>query len=144
MTGGIKSTLTDRPARLHRPAGRCENPMPESTISPQSGTMNLATGCGPRLVTPRNIQPAFLRRKHAEEKEEYFFYPKPQLKKNSLLCKIFIINRKRISWSRPPFLRTADWRISGWSAFHVSWRPNPLIITSLPCKVTNYIFVIHI
>jgi hypothetical protein len=31
------------PARLHRLAGRYDNPMQKSTISPQSGTMNLAT-----------------------------------------------------------------------------------------------------
>ncbi len=34
--------LSYRPARLHRLAGRYDNPMPESTISPQSGTKNLA------------------------------------------------------------------------------------------------------
>jgi hypothetical protein len=34
-----------RPARLHRLAGRYDNPMPESTISPsQPWTKNLATG----------------------------------------------------------------------------------------------------
>ncbi len=34
--------LSYLPARLHRLAGRYENPMPESTITPYSGTMNLA------------------------------------------------------------------------------------------------------
>jgi hypothetical protein len=33
-----------RPARLHRLAGRYDHPKPESTISPQSGTKNLASG----------------------------------------------------------------------------------------------------
>ncbi len=31
-----------RHARLHRQAGRNDNPMPDSTLSPHSGTMNLA------------------------------------------------------------------------------------------------------
>ncbi len=31
------------PARLDRLAGRYDKPMPESALSPQSGTMNLAT-----------------------------------------------------------------------------------------------------
>ncbi len=35
--------LSYRPARLHRLSGGYDNPMPESDISPQSGTMNLAT-----------------------------------------------------------------------------------------------------
>ncbi len=35
--------LSYRPARLHRLAGRYHNPMTESTLSPQSRTMNLAT-----------------------------------------------------------------------------------------------------
>jgi hypothetical protein len=33
-----------RPARLLRMAGQYDNPMPESTISPESVTKNLATG----------------------------------------------------------------------------------------------------
>jgi hypothetical protein len=37
--------LSYRPAAgLHRLEGRYDNPMPESTLSPHSGTMNLATG----------------------------------------------------------------------------------------------------
>jgi hypothetical protein len=35
--------LSWRPARLHRLAGWYDNPMQKSTMSPQSGTMNLAT-----------------------------------------------------------------------------------------------------
>jgi hypothetical protein len=35
--------LSYRPARLHRMAGRYDNSMPESAISPHSGTKNLAT-----------------------------------------------------------------------------------------------------
>jgi hypothetical protein len=35
--------LSYRPARLHRLAGQHDNPMPESTLSLLSGTMNLAT-----------------------------------------------------------------------------------------------------
>ncbi len=38
--------LSYLPARLHGLAGRYDNPMPESTISPQRGTMNLATDSG--------------------------------------------------------------------------------------------------
>jgi hypothetical protein len=36
--------LSYQPARLHRLVRRYDNPMPESTLSPQSGTINLATG----------------------------------------------------------------------------------------------------
>jgi hypothetical protein len=36
--------LSNRPASLCSLAGRYDNPMPELTLSPQSGTMNLATG----------------------------------------------------------------------------------------------------
>jgi hypothetical protein len=35
--------LSYRPAKLHRLAGRHDNPMPVSTLSPQLGTMNSAT-----------------------------------------------------------------------------------------------------
>ncbi len=35
--------LSFRPANLYSLAGRCDNPMPGSTLSSQSGTMNLAT-----------------------------------------------------------------------------------------------------
>ncbi len=45
--GGIKLTsgigLSYRPATLHRLSGRYDNPRPESTIAPRSGTMNLAS-----------------------------------------------------------------------------------------------------
>jgi hypothetical protein len=46
LTGSLKLTPAYRvvvPAR-HKLAGGYDNPMPESTLSPQSGTMNLATG----------------------------------------------------------------------------------------------------
>jgi hypothetical protein len=33
--------------------GRCDNPMPELTLSPQSGTMNLATVQGDIAIPPR-------------------------------------------------------------------------------------------
>ncbi len=36
--------MSYRPASLCSLAGRYDNPMPESTLSPQSGTMNLTTG----------------------------------------------------------------------------------------------------
>jgi hypothetical protein len=36
--------LSYRTTRLHRLAGRYDKPMPESTLSPHSGTMYLATG----------------------------------------------------------------------------------------------------
>jgi hypothetical protein len=35
--------LSYRPARLHGLAGQYDNPMPESTISPPSGTKNLVS-----------------------------------------------------------------------------------------------------
>jgi hypothetical protein len=35
--------LSYRQARLHRLAGQYDNPKPESTLFPHSGTMNLAT-----------------------------------------------------------------------------------------------------
>jgi hypothetical protein len=36
--------LSHRPARLHGLWGRNDNPMPELTLSPSHGSMNLATG----------------------------------------------------------------------------------------------------
>ncbi len=39
--------LSYRPAKLHRLAGRYDNPMLDLTLYPQSGTKNLATGCIP-------------------------------------------------------------------------------------------------
>ncbi len=36
--------LSYRPVRLHNLAGRYDNPMPSSTLSPQIGTINLAPG----------------------------------------------------------------------------------------------------
>jgi hypothetical protein len=42
--------LSYRPASLCSLAGRCDNPMSESTLSPQSGTMNLATSCDTEIV----------------------------------------------------------------------------------------------
>jgi hypothetical protein len=44
-----------RPARLHRLACRYDNPMPESTITPYSGTMNLdADSDGQKTPLPPN------------------------------------------------------------------------------------------
>jgi hypothetical protein len=43
VDSGIYRVVVPRPARLRRLVGRYDNPMPESTISPHSGTMHLAT-----------------------------------------------------------------------------------------------------
>ncbi len=40
----VNSGLSYRPARLHELAGRYDNPMPESTLSPSHGSMNSSTG----------------------------------------------------------------------------------------------------
>jgi hypothetical protein len=48
--------LSYRPASVCSLAGRYDNPMPESTISPQSGTKNLATGFFLILISNRYLQ----------------------------------------------------------------------------------------
>ncbi len=53
--------LSNRPASLCNLAGRYDNPMPESTLSSQSGTMNLATAFHPNEDECRRMLPQLLK-----------------------------------------------------------------------------------